>query len=247
MARTTPDSLEESMTILPYYSGTNHVPKHYTVNSDVQYSYYNLDKFMKSRSLANIALTSLLTYLPDGVFIAGGFVASIINDNHQASDIDLFFNGSDAFEKTYDLFVNPPQHEDAWIFRGCELSIQQKELNKQSERLKLVNVKPINPKRLPIQLIKMVWYETARDVIDSFDFTATQFAINKDELCFNPLSMDDLNKKRLVVHRHQYPLEMLYRLVKYVKKGYSVPAETISSVVKGIRDAESDSHEFLYD
>ena len=106
-----------------------------------------------------------------------------------------------------------------------------------------------HPKRLPIQLLKLHWYTSAEHVIDSFDFTVAQFAIEVDtgDLVANPISFLDLARKRLVLHRMQWPSSTLRRMVKYSKKGYYACPGALAEISKQVAEhIDDDDEQFVY-
>lgn len=223
--------------IKPYWDAD--VRPHYYTRSDVGYIRTNMLEHLYKRGVINTALINMMKILPPGAFIAGGFVASMIRGPTQLpSDIDIFFSSAEAFRKTYDLISNPPPGIDAEVFRGYKSNVGPEELSTMSQKLRLVKFVHTDPAKLPIQLIKMVWYNDAEGVIDSFDFTVTQFVVDGTDLVFNPLSLIDLFKNRLVLHRYQYPVEMLYRIVKYAKKGYDISHLSMREMANGIRECK---------
>ena len=89
----------------------------------------------------------------------------------------------------------------------------------------------------PIQLVKLVWYDSAEHVIDSFDLTVVQFATDGEDLVFNPVAMLDLARKRIVLHRMQFPTSTLRRLVKYTKKGFYACPGSLQRICTEVADA----------
>ncbi len=219
----------------PYYDKSEQ-PGHYLF-SETPYFRIPLGDFITPRNLFSKELDSMATHLPEGAVLAGSFVASLINPAHRPSDIDIFFTSGEAFIDTYELLCNPPDADDAWALKGYKPNIPIQDILEKSKSIRLVNFEHPDPTRLPIQLIKMVWYESAAHVIDSFDFTVTQFAVDNHILTMNPASVYDLFKNNLVINRHQFPMESLYRLVKYSKKGYSASPKTYKRLVDDIRAA----------
>lgn len=220
----------------PYFKPKN-TPGHYQV-SGTSYSRIKLDDFVKPRGLYNKELVSFAKHLPKGSFLAGSFVASLFSKEHKPTDIDVFFDSGSVFLDAFDMMVNPPDEETAWALKGYKTNITRDELCSGSEQMRVVNFKHEDPDRPPVQLIKMVWYDNCEHVIDSFDFTVTQFGVDGEDLVFNPASVLDLLNSQLIIHRHQFPMESLYRLVKYAKKGYHVSPRTLQRLVEDIRAAK---------
>jgi hypothetical protein len=81
--------------------------------------------------------------------------------------------------------------------------------------------KQAEPIQLEIQIIGLGdGYASAAELLDSFDFTICQFAIDGDKVVFPPLALHDLNRKRLVINEVTYGLATMRRFIKYTKQGY---------------------------
>jgi hypothetical protein len=213
--------------------------------SSVEYTTINLFEFTSRRNIKNATLDSLTAYLPDGAIIAGGFMTSVFSPEHTASDIDIFFLSGESFLKTYDMLCNPSDVAEAWAWRGYKTATSRGELLANSDELRTVTFTNEDPTKLPIQLIKMVWFSAPEDVIDSFDFTVCQFSATREHLIFNPVSWVDLHNKELIAHRWQIPVEMLYRLIKYVKKGFKASPRTLINACESIRSAKEIQSEIV--
>ena len=202
--------------IVPFW-GKDDYP-YFLERTPTQYSRVPMADLFEKRGIENRLLSSLVLYLPDGAYIAGGFMTSVLTEEKTAGDIDIFFNGDMAFKKTMELLLNPPEDDEAWAFRGYTLDTKEDTIVSQSASLRYVRF--VHEKRPPIQLIKLVWYESADHVIDSFDFTVAQFATDGKNVVFNPVGILDLVRKKLVLHRMQFPSSTLRRMIKYSKKGF---------------------------
>ena len=58
------------------------------------------------------------------------------------------------------------------------------------------------------------------DVIDSFDFTCTQFVTDWEDGLMGETAEKDTNDKHLVINKIMYPASTLRRMMKYSRKGY---------------------------
>jgi hypothetical protein len=205
----------------PFWAkGNTEVPRFLT-RTDAKYVRLPLLKTLGDRGIENELFNSLYEYLPDGAIIAGGFMTSLMQGDKQANDVDFFFTSAKAFKETAELFLNPPADTEAWAYQGYTLdpSTDTDLFDKNPGLVRFL--KFVHPKRLPVQLVKLVWYDNAEHVVDSFDFTVAQFAADSNgDLVFNPLSIFDLARKKLVLHRIQFPASTLRRLIKYTNKGY---------------------------
>jgi hypothetical protein len=209
-------------------------PPHYAA-VDIEWTNNCLEDIY-SRGFNNDAIKSMLPFLPSGTYIAGGSVAAAILGQDIASDIDMFFDSGHTFERMYNLLQVPPSHEDAWALRGYTTDVSLQDV-RDDNTIRFVKFTHKDPTRLPIQLIKLVWFENKSSVINSFDFTVTQFAMDNNGLTYDPLALIDLLKKTIVIHKSQYPVTTLRRLIKYSNKGFHVSPLTLLQVAEDIKNA----------
>lgn len=149
-------------------------------------------------------INRVLAGLPkkEGVWIAGGAVRRTLASQPLDSDFDFFFRDADALAaweadlpETLSL-VRETEHHKHWhgILPGSDLPVD-------------------------VQAIRFRFYDNAADVIDSFDYTITMFALDGDDLVTTPEALWDLGRKRLAIHRVTYPVATMRRMLKYTKQG----------------------------
>lgn len=162
----------------------------------------------------------------DGIefYVAGGYVRSLICGNKDFSDIDLFFSSEIYYNKAY-----------AYLSRYWYNTVS----TKSAETFE-------NKMNYKIQLIKFKYFASAVELIDSFDFTCTQFALSvkKDQIkaTYAPTGPLDVSNKALIPHKITYPTASLQRLLKYTQNyGYSVCNGAMAEIVKQIRTAEEEN------
>ena len=192
--------------------------------TETKYARAPLSSILEERGLNNRLLESLITLLPKGAIIAGGFMTAVMGETKDAHDIDIFFTSEEAFRQTFKLLMDSQNQEEfddeSWAWTGYELDTDPDALGS-TETLRYVKFVPKDhTKRLPIQLIKLVWYDDPEHVIDSFDLTVAQFATDGTDIIMNPMAPIDLARKRLVLHRMQFPASTLRRVIKYTNKGF---------------------------
>lgn len=189
-------------------------------------------KALESRGLENRLLSNIAEHLPSGVFIAGGFMASVMQETLEKSkDIDFFFRDPKALHDMIELIKNPP--EEAWSLKGYTLATDEEFIKHKSQTLRFIEFKH-EKERPTLQLIKLSWFDSPEAVIDSFDLTVSQFATDGKDLIYNPISMIDLARKRLVLHRMQFPASTMRRIVKYSKKGYYCCPGSLTTIAEEI-------------
>jgi hypothetical protein len=186
--------------------------------SNVQYAKLSYGVLVE-RGLTNAAIDRLMGLLPAGSYIAGGSVASLVTGNGlvNADDIDVFFAAPDAYKSAFVALARAGYRQ---VFGAAvPQGVDQFQLTSDSRVADLYK---------PIQLINARWFsEGAEEVIDGFDMTCTQFAIDVSSkvLVFNPVAPLDYQAKRLVLHRMEDNITTQKRFRKYGAKGFR-PAGT---------------------
>jgi hypothetical protein len=219
-----------------------------------QKQYVSIDfTSLDERGIKNEMLTRLLAALPGGAYVVGGFAMHLFNGSKDAKDIDIAFTSEQAFKDTANLFLQTPEkvgEEDLlWPFRGYTLD-QDLDLfigdNTKARFLSFTH----NEDRPKVQLLKLAWYDSPEHIIDSFDFTITQFAMNKERIITNFLSVIDLSRKRLVLHRMQFPASTMRRIIKYTQKGFYICPGSLIDICKEIQnhqgDQDIDANQYVY-
>lgn len=199
---------------------------------------------LNDRGIENRLFDNIVENLPDGVILAGGFMTALLQDEKTSKDIDFFFTSEKALKEMMELLNAPP--EEAWAFKGYRLHNPEKTALNSLRFLSYVH----EGERPPIQLIKLVWYESPEHVIDSFDLTLAQVAATNEALFLNPLAVFDIARKRIVLHRMQFPASTLRRVIKYTQKGYyACPgslARIADEVAASIERDPSDNRKIVY-
>lgn len=165
--------------------------------------------------------------------LRGGFMTAILSEEKDSKDIDFFFTSQKAFDDVVSL-LNRPTTEDkeAWAYSGYKCKTSIPDPNKPNNTRYLIFEHPARP---AIQLLKMVWYESAEHVIDTFDLSVCQFAVDNKLFYYNPISFVDLSRKRIVLHRMQFPASTLRRIIKYSKKGFYACPGSLGKICEEIQ------------
>lgn len=101
---------------------------------------------------------------------------------------------------------------------------------------------------IKLQAVIIEFYDTIDDLFDSFDFTITQFAIQTKHwewtndgvdpdastyfLHTTDLSLWDLARRKLAVHKITYPVASTRRMLKYMQQGFTACGGTITDLLK---------------
>lgn len=153
--------------------------------------------------------------LEDGPWLAGGAVREYIT-NSIVKDFDFFFKNQEQFDNFKTHLFNI----------GYEVKYE----NEHNITMFCAETKYL------IQLIKIKFFDTAEEVLDSFDFTICQFLTDGKKIMYPPFSMIDLFRKRLVVHKINYGVSTLKRIIKYTKKGYYLCGGATTALLQQIID-----------
>lgn len=157
-------------------------------------------------------------------FLAGGFIRAVIA-HEEPQDVDLFVKNK----------------EDG---RYLATMLQAKVPGGQGRLIETQNAITVYGHGIPVQFITRWTYETARDVLPSFDFSIAQAAIwyepdgiGTGGAWFSECSdrfYADLAAKRLVyLHpiRNEDAGGSLLRLLKFYRRGYTAPLDSIAGVI----------------
>lgn len=225
---------------------------------------------LADRNVDTKIIDRFIKHLPNGAFICGGYALALFSGKSDAKDIDIMFSSEQAFRDTFELLNNTPntvpENEDDKRIFSSEPEVVQKptdeykawrdyELETPFEKFKedtkshrfVIFKHATKPK---IQLIKLVWYQDGEHVIDTFDFTVTQIAIDNQFIYLNPLTVLDIANKRLVLHRMQFPASTLRRMIKYASKGYYACPGSLVNIANQIMEHKGNmdinTEQFVY-
>ena len=193
-------------------------------------------------------------FLPEGCFIAGGCLTALLSGS-KVKDYDIFAKDSKTLLDAARAFhsvatLNPTNEEEEKLSKKMEFIAGYDfaegiktidDLKKTSNRY--IDLKP--PKGIDkpyVQFIKMRFYNTVEETIDSFDFTIAQIGYDPmtEEIVLNPMTLVDLQRKRLVVHRVSFPTATLSRLIKYTKRGYYACPGMLQDLMSKMCDTYND-------
>lgn len=175
-------------------------------------------------------------------FICGGCFKNIFN-HEKVKDLDIFFKSMRDWEAAVQYFDTKTV---GYLFddKGKE-EYQFYYENDNVKAYKHIKTGVV------IELCCKI-FGTAKEIIDSFDFTITKFALYKDEvedddgekhietkiLC-DDLFFEHLHQKRLVIdNKIPYPMSTFERMLRYAKYGYFPCRETKMKLIGAIRELD---------
>lgn len=175
----------------------------------------NFQEFCDRSGCDTAEVTRINKAIGEGAWLAGGAIRRTLIGHALDSDFDFFFKSQEAMTEwesrlpsTLNL-VRETEHHKHWkgTLPGSDLPVD-------------------------IQAIRFRFYETAEQVIDSFDYTVTMFALDGETLVTTPYALWDLGRKKLAVHKISYPIATMRRLLKYTKQGFTACAGCLQSILK---------------
>jgi hypothetical protein len=163
-----------------------------------------------------------------GPWIAGGAVRRTLQDEKLDSDFDFFFRN----ESQYDYF------KAELIAKGFSITAS----NDKNTSFKAPGYfdepdgegKGIWVPEMRVQAINFRYYDTPEEIIDSFDFTLSQFVYDGMNVHMGEFSLWDVARKKLVPHKITYGVSSLRRILKYTRQGYTICAGGLGEVLEQV-------------
>lgn len=174
-----------------------------------------------------ITLLKILPGLPhlsiNGPWLAGGSLRRTLLGQEPDSDFDFFFKNSEQLDQFAKL---------------CE-KIGLEKTSDKDHYLQFEGI--VSGSKLPVkvQAIRFAYYQSAEEVIDSFDFTICQFAYDGVSLICGDTALWDLGRKRLAVHKITFALSSMRRILKYSSQGFYACPGAMISLLKAIPENPS--------
>lgn len=176
---------------------------------------FNFQEFCERSDCDTSELFRVLNTVRNGAWCAGGAIRRTLIKQPLSSDFDFFFRSAEQladWEKALPLtlsLVRESEHHKHWKGVIGESAI------------------PVE-----IQAIRFRYYESATEVIDSFDYTITQFALDGEKLVTTPEALWDLGRKKLAIHKVTYPVATMRRMLKYASQGFTACGGCMATLLR---------------
>lgn len=175
----------------------------------------NFHEFCERSGCDTDAIDRVYEAIGGGAWMAGGAIRRTLIGHALDSDFDFFFKSAEALAEWEGglpsglRLIRETEHHKHWrgTIAGSDLPID-------------------------VQAIRFRFYETAEDVINSFDYTVTMFVLDDDDMVTTPYALWDLGSRKLAVHKITYPVATMRRLLKYTKQGFTACAGCLQSILK---------------
>lgn len=165
---------------------------------------FDFAEFCERSDCKTDELFRVLSAVKQDAWCAGGAIRRTLIKHTLDSDFDFFFRDA--------------EHLSAWE-SGLPSTLSLVRETEHHKHWKGI----VGDSSLPvdIQAIRFRFYASAEEVIDSFDYTITQFALDKTELVTTPEALWDLGRKKLAIHKVTYPVATMRRMLKYTQQGFT--------------------------
>lgn len=186
------------------------------------------------KTLEETVLCKALARLPDlqriGPWICGGAVRKTIVNESLDSDFDFFFKNEKQFN-----------HWKSKLGRRGLTLLKQNDKNEVWILPSKIDEETDLPE-MKVQLIKFRWYDSIQDVLESFDFTISQFGYDGADIYCGDWSLFDLARKKLVPLQLTYAMSSFRRLTKYAAQGFTFCSGGLSDMLQQVSNDPSIIH-----
>lgn len=174
-------------------------------------------------------------------WVCGGCVRDYFSVGKMTSDIDLYFTCKEDFDKSYNYFIKQTKVEIKTEKDGV-ITIE----NKSKPLAKVIfendNVTKIIYKGRQFDLVKK-YFNSPSECIAEFDFTVCCGAVDIHNVYTHDTFFIDLSKRQLMINKLPYPLSTMWRMQKYIKKGFTICSVEMLKLSKAIGELQTNTEE----
>ena len=193
----------------------------------------NLNQFIARQTDPNAGyagrFSSVIYTLPaldikTGPWLAGGSLRRLFDGSDKESDFDLFFSSELQLQDYKAELLN----RGGTIQYENDLNVT---MNIAPPIVGDLFQMPIKPFKL--QLIK-IYFSSAEEVLEWFDFTLCQFLTDKETLMVGDYTLYDTASKRVRLNTLHHAVSSVRRMLKYGRQGYTVCDGTIQELLERV-------------
>lgn len=174
-------------------------------------------------------MVSALSMLGDGWWIAGGTPLRWYQRCAVDSDVDLYFNSAESFQRMQGRLQKIAEKFDTRRVSYLQVTKVHSTDNADTYRL---DVNPVGDadtvQEYTVQLIKRRWYADPRQLLEDFDITVCQIATDGEQLWTSAAFARDVHQRRLRFSR--VTANSAKRLIKYWIYGFEPDDATIQRI-----------------
>ena len=174
-------------------------------------------------------------------WVGGGCVRDYFSVGKLTSGIDLFFNCEEDYLKAKKYFVeqyfiNKTKEEDG------KTIITQTPKKKAKVIFENDNVTKIIYNGRPYDLVRK-FFPSPEETIKKFDFTVCCAAVDIHKVYTHDTFFIDLAKRQLMINELPFPLSTMWRMQKYIQKGYFMCSGEMLKLSKAIGELQTNTKE----
>lgn len=187
-----------------------------------EYTTLQFDDITRPGIVTNFLDTPIGSWISEGdTWLAGGAVRrAITGEQMEDADYDLFFWDEARMDAVQEVAENRDRYDVVYV---CD----EGELVTIKDRQSL-------PVDMTIQLIGIDFFDSATDVIESFDFTISMAVVDGDEVLTTEQAIEDMADRTLRINKVTYPVATARRFGKYRDQGYQLDDTTIQGFVDSV-------------
>lgn len=174
-------------------------------------------------------------------WVGGGCVRDYFSVGKLTSDIDLYFTCEEDYLKCKKYFV---EQNTITVSKEEEGKTIITKFPKQKAKVIFENdnVTKIIYKGRPYDLVRK-YFPSASETIKEFDFTVCCAAVDIHNVYTHETFFIDLAKRQLMINKLPFPLSTMWRMQKYIQKGYYMCSGEMLKLSKAIGELKTNTKE----
>jgi len=174
-------------------------------------------------------------------WVAGGCVRDYFSIGKLTSDIDLYFPDEHNYERCRKYLMEAET-------RVIKEMVDDKEVEKHIPKHKAVkyfendNVVMVKYNGRKFDLVKK-YFPSPETTITEFDFTVCCAAVDSGKVYTHETFFIDLAKRQLMINKLPFPLSTMWRMQKYIKKGFYMCSGEMLKLSKAIGGLQTNTEE----
>lgn len=179
-------------------------------------------------------------------WVAGGCVRDYFSIGKMSSDIDIYFPSEEDYKKAIEYLCK--SNTRVMVSEDIDEN-NAKVITKiitSKETAKIVfendNVTKVLYNGMKFDIIKK-YFPSVKDTILEFDFTVCCAGVDLHNVYTHDTFFIDLSKRQLMINKLPYPLSTMWRMQKYINKGYYMCSGEMLKLSKAIGELQTNTAE----
>lgn len=174
-------------------------------------------------------------------WVGGGCVRDYFSVGKLTSDIDLYFTCEEDYLKCKKYFV---EQNTVTVSKEEDGKTIVTKFPKQKAKVIFENdnVTKIIYKGRPYDLVRK-YFPSASETIKEFDFTVCCASVDIHNVYTHETFFIDLAKRQLMINKLPFPLSTMWRMQKYIQKGYYMCSGEMLKLSKAIGELQTNTKE----